>query len=120
MKKTSVVLLLVLSVSLGLAQDYAKTFGAPFVKTAYGATYFKSDSTGIKSSTTSQVYTVTITYDTTAGSTVAYWCAGNDSLNAVPLRPGTGGAYGDGRTFRVKGVRFFRVKGAVPITTVIE
>lgn len=120
MKYFIVVLVLVLSVSLGVAQDYVQREGQPFTKTAYGQTYFKSDSNYVKSGSTAQWYTVTISYDTTAGSTVAYWCAGNDSTHAIPLRPGVGGGYGDGRTFKVYGLRFYRVKGALPVTTVIE
>ncbi len=120
MKYFIVVLVLVLSVSLGVAQDYINAFNAPFCKTAYGAASFKADSNYVWVNGTNKWFTVTISYDTTAGSTVAYWCRSDDSTKAIPLRPGTGGSYGDARTFKVYGLRWYRVKGAVPVTTVIE
>ncbi len=119
MKALWVVLLLVLCASVGAAQSYVERNAAPYSKTLYGAATFKADSHYVFAGA-SKWATVTANVDSVAGTVTAYLCVGNDSTNAIPLRPGIGGAYGLPKTFRVYGMTFYRVKGAVPVTVIVE
>lgn len=105
-------LVLVASLAVGQTLQTAKVF-----EKHYGAASFKADTNYVTTATLAQRYvTVTVSYDTTAGTTIAYFCPNNDSTNAQPIFPGTGGSYGDTFTFKQWGLKFFRIKGAVPIT----
>lgn len=117
MKRFAVVLLLILAGAVASAQSYIEQNKAPYARTKYGATYFKGDSNFV--SDRSGYFTVTVSVDTTAGTGV-WWCANDDSTNAIHLLPGTGGSYGDARTFKVKGLHHYRVKGAYPTQTAAE
>jgi hypothetical protein len=122
MKTFMVVCLVLLFASVSFGQSYALRNQHPWVKTQYGAAVYKSDSNAVWIPTEWQKLpvTVTISYDTTAGTTVAYWAQNDDTTHAIPLRPGTGGAYGDSYTFTTYKLKWYRVKGAVPVTTVIR
>jgi hypothetical protein len=85
----------------------------------YGAASFAADSTGVFDGTGKWV-TLTASYDSTAGTTWAYICINNDSTNAFPLAPGTNGNYGTAYTKHVYGLKWIRVKGAVPVSLSVE
>lgn len=118
MKALVVILLIALCTVTAFSQSYVERYKAPYTRTLYGAASFAADSHYVFNGTAKWV-TVTAVFDSTAGTT-AWFCVNNDSTNAIPLRPGVGGAYGDGRTFRVYGLTHYRVKGAFPITTTVE
>jgi hypothetical protein len=118
MKALLVVLLVVLCASVTMAQSYVERNGNPYSRTLYGGASFAVDSHYVAPA--SGWMKVTAKLDSTAGTTTAWICFGNDSTNAIPIRPGTGGAYGDGQTFLVYRETYYRVKGAVPLTVTIE
>ena len=76
----------------------------------YGAATFKADSVYVSTSNAFWV-TVTISLDTTASAVIPYFCKNNDSTQEQPLVTA-----GDSFTWDVFGLKFFRVKGAVPVT----
>lgn len=118
MKALAVVILILACAAGSFAQSYSEIYKAPYSRTYYGAATFKADSHYVWSR--KGWVTVTVSYDTTAGTTVGYFCAGNDSTNAIAIRPGTGGAYGDVASYRFKDLFFYRLKGAIPHTVTIE
>ena len=118
MKALLVVLLVVLCTVTALSQSYVERNGKPYSRTLYGGASFAVDSH--YATPAIGWMKVTAKLDTTAGTTTAWICFGNDSTNAIPLRPGTGGSYGDGQPFLVRNQTFYRVKGAVPLTVTIE
>ncbi len=117
MKRFAVVLLLILAASVASAQSYVERHGIPYSRTLYGKASFILDSNAVDGKGYCKV---TAKLDSTAGTTTAWIIFGNDSLNAIPIRPGTGGAYGDGQTFMIRNQTFYRVKGAAPLTVTIE
>ena len=119
MKALWVVILIVACAAVAGAQSYSSVYGAPYSKAYYGAATFKADSHYVWSGSSRWV-TVTASLDTTAGTTMAYFCANNDSTNAIPLYYGIGGNWGSTWTYRFYNLRFYRVKGAVPVRVTIE
>jgi hypothetical protein len=118
MKAFTVVLMLMLCVSITIPQSYVERYGKPYSRTKYGGASFAVDSNFF--ATPNGWNKVTAALDSTAGTTTAWICFGNDSLNAIPIRPGTGGSYGDARPFLTRDQTFYRVKGEVPLTVTIE
>ncbi len=119
MKYLIVIAILSLCASSLTAQSYLDENGTPYCRSYYGsASSFKADSHYVWKGINKWV-TVQLSVDSTAG-TGAWWCANDDSTNAIHLLPGTGGSYGDTRTIRVKGLHHYRVKGATLVQSEIE
>jgi hypothetical protein len=106
--------------SSALAQSWSQFNNGSWNKVKhYGAASFIADSVYVFAGTGKWV-TMTASYDTTAGTTIAYVCINNDSTNAIPLLPGVSGNWGTAICKKIYGLKWFRVKGAVPVSLSVE
>jgi len=120
MKSALFFILFCVMASAVYAQGYSQLNNGQWAREKhYGAASFKADSLYVFNGTNRWV-TLTASLDTTAGTTIAYVCINNDSTNAFPLTYGIGGNWGASFTEKIWGLKWLRVKGAVPVTFVIN
>lgn len=121
MKKLVLLFALVTLVSLcAEAQSYSEINGGQWCRDRhYGAASFAADSLYVWDGAGRWVW-LSAAYDTTAGTVTPLVCINNDSTNAFPLVPGVNGGYGGTYTGQIKGLKWLRVKGAVPVTLIVR
>lgn len=121
MKKLLFLCLVVIAAQTALSQAYSDLYKGSWNSTKhYGsAVAFAGDSVWVFNGTGKWV-TLSMSYDTTAGTAIAYVCINNDSTKAIPLMPPVGGGYGEAKQRRVKGLQYLRVYPDVPVTLGVE